>query len=330
MNITKRISINTYSNNFPMVINIASLFDKNYLFRALVLYESAKKFIPNAKFWFLCLDDETKTMLEKIGIENTVLMTPKEMDDKDLLGTESTRTRAEFAFTAKSNWLEYLVQTKKVRLGEILIWADADIMFYSSPQSAIDRILSEYSIAISPHYFTEKNKHRAERVGLYNAGFILFKIDSNSIKCLGEWSQQCIDWCYYRYEDGKLGDQMYLDDWHNKYDQVYDIPDKGVNLGPWNIRNYSIKEKQYGSFSIDKDPLICYHFHGLKIYLNRKGKIKAYPIGILNRKIYCQYLGALQREFEKIKAIDSNWDFEFAPKLGILRFIKQHIQRLLQ
>ncbi len=312
-----------------MAINIASLFDKNYLFRALVLYESARKFIPDVRFWFLCLDDETKTMLEKIGIENTLLMTPKEMDNKDLLGTESTRTRAEFAFTAKSNWLEYLVRTKKISLGEILIWADADIMFYSSPQFVINRILSNYSIAISPHYFPDKNKHRAKKVGYYNAGFILFKIDQNSIKCLTEWSKQCIDWCYNRLENGKLGDQMYLNSWHKKYDRVYDIPDKGINIGSWNIRNYSIKEKQDGSFLIDKDPLVCYHFHGLKIYLDRKGRMRAYPIGILNKEIYSQYLEAMQEEFGKIKAIDKNWNFGFTPWPGILRLVKQHIQKLL-
>lgn len=301
-------------------LHIASLFDKNYVIRALALYESACRYIPNAQVWFLCLDDESYDLISKLNLANLHLRKIGEIGDKDLLNLRASRSAGEFAFTAKSSWVAYIINTGIPKENDVVAWMDADILFYSDLQVFLENFIQKYSIGISPHKFS---KEREKMVGKYNAGMIFFKNDAFAKECLKEWRKQCIEWCFSRLEDGKLGDQMYLDKWQEKYKRVYDIPDKGINLGSWNISRYKITKNNKGEFFVDNDPLICYHFHGLKFFLGKNKKIKPFPINVYNQQIYNIYINHLQMWYQKILDIDQNWHYEFSQKPDSFRLLKQ-------
>ena len=60
-------------------------------------------------------------------------------------------------------------------------------------------------------------------------------------KCLHEWMQQCLEWCFDRYEDGKFADQKYLDSWPEKFKNHLVISKNlGVGIAPWNIQDENI------------------------------------------------------------------------------------------
>ena len=47
-----------------------------------------------------------------------------------------------------------------------------------------------------------------------------FRNDDVGRKCVSEWANQCMDWCYQKLYKGKYADQKYLDYWPNKYDNL--------------------------------------------------------------------------------------------------------------
>jgi hypothetical protein len=65
-----------------------------------------------------------------------------------------------------------------------------------------------------------------------------FLNEADSLKILDEWRLQCIDWCYARHQDGKFGDQKYLDAWPAKYPNIHILRHQGGGIAPWNLLNY--------------------------------------------------------------------------------------------
>lgn len=312
-----------------MKTHIASAFDKNFLVRGLATYRSIYQHTPDAHFWVLCLDNETKPMMEKMNLKNVSCITLEEMNNKELLETRSKRNNTEFAMTSKSCFLSYLINTNKVKINELLILTDVDMIFYPSVREFIEKekIDTKNCIFLTPHKFSKEKEKMIPEVGYYNGGFITFRINETSKICIDTWAKQCINWCYlwHDYVNNWHTDQMYIDEWKTKYKGVMDLPDKGVNAGNWNIKRFQVTKSKSGNFFVDGDPLVCYHFHGLKMYLTKNGIIKPYPICIYNKMIYKEYIKDLQKALEDVLLIDPNWKYGFASYPGILRIIKQSV-----
>jgi len=72
---------------------------------------------------------------------------------------------------------------------------------------------------------------------------------------------------------------------------------KGANLAPWNIAGYNISSKQ-NSVWVDDDPLIFFHFHGLKrvhdrLYDPGLSDYNVKPTKIILKKIFAHYMAAI-------------------------------------
>lgn len=312
--------------------DICTLFDKNYLSRGLALYDSLREHCPEFTLWMLCMDKESHKLLRKLNLKDIRPIKLSEIEDDRLKSVKSTRTGTEYCWMFSSSLPLYLLE-KNPGMG-MITYIDADIYFYDS----IEKIYDEFgnnSVMIIPHNSSEKNKWREKTSGIYNVGMMIFRNDANGLETLRWWKDRVIDWCFSRYENGKFGDQLYLNDWPTRFRGVYVLRNLGANMASWNIGRCIFSKRNEKIIGVEKEtgkefPLIFYHFHGLKIYLNKKGKIKAYPIGILNKKIYSEYIEVLQREFERIKIIDKDWKYGFAPRPGILRLVKQYFQKLLK
>ena len=177
---------------------MATIFDKNYIIRAVTFYNALTKF-GNYSYWFLCLDQETKEIMTELSLPNVNLITIDELGDSELMATKPDRNQAEFVFTAKSAFATFV--TKKLPDGDAMMFLDNDVIFFLPPDELINRMREKScSIGINPHRFPKEKDWMNDRVGKYNAGFMVFILDKNSRQCINDWRKDCIDWCYLKYE----------------------------------------------------------------------------------------------------------------------------------
>ena len=94
---------------------------------------------------------------------------------------------------------------------------------------------------------------------------------------LNWWRESCNAWCYARLEDGKFGDQKYLDDWTIRFEGVHVLENLGGGVAPWNIQQYKFEEKPF--------ELVFYHFHGFKFLENNRVELNHYKFRTIIKMI---------------------------------------------
>jgi len=270
-------------------------FDSNYLSYGLSLIRSLEKNCEvRFTIYVLCLDQKIYSTLKGLNISSVELIKLSHIEDWDtsLLKAKSNRSLIEYYFTLSPILPLYILETFKVN---IIASLDADIMFFSSP-SKIYEELGLRSIYIVEHRFRRSFKDH-DISGRFNVQCQLFRNNEIGIDCLNRWRVQCIDWCYDRHEDGKFADQKYLDKWPKMYgNEVVISKNLGVGLAAWNVDGEEIIRSKDG-FLINGEPLIFFHFHGLKIYNHfiAKSGFSAYKTPVTNvlRDLYISYISDL-------------------------------------
>ena len=246
--------------------HFCTYFDRHYLVRGLALYRSLKNHATPFTLWVLCFDYFTYTSLLKMKLPELrpISLEEFEQGDMSLQAAKQTRTQVEYYFTCSPSWIRYVLN-KLPGDGEVITYLDADLYFYSSPAPVFDELGSR-SILIIGHRFPERLKY-LEKFGIYNVGFLSFRKDQYARECLDWWRDRCLEWCYDRSEGDRFADQKYLDDWPSRFKHVVVARNKGANFAPWNWARYKV-EIRNNAATVDGEPLIFYHFHGLKL-LNR-------------------------------------------------------------
>jgi len=268
------------------MLNFCTYFDINYIHRGLALYNSLVKTGESFTLWVLCFDDQTHSILTKLDLPGIKLISEAafETGDDALIATKADRTRVEYYWTCTASLPLYIF--KQQPSIDILIYLDADTFFYSSPRAIIDE-LGEDSIMIVPHdYAKEYEDHIA--AGIYNVGIMAFRNDRNGMECLTWWRERCIEWCYWQYENGQIGDQAYLNDWPERFEKVKVSANIGINAAPWNVAKYGLN-KQGNRIFISGTPLVCFHFHALKFSTSCLAYISSFNVNMPTAELAIAY-----------------------------------------
>jgi len=312
-----------------MQYNFCTPLDKNYLYRGLALHASLIKHCPNFKLWILCMDDIVYETLDKMQLDKVEIISLNEFENEDLLSIKPTRSAEEYCWTCKPSLLLYIINNKKDL--DIITYLDSDTFFFSLPE-AIFNDFGNKSIMITPHRFPPEKKDQEQTKGIYNAGMLSFRNNQETLECLQWWNKRCIEWCYHYYEDGKLADQLYLNDWPERFRDVHILQHKGANLAPWNVSQYKIQQKD-GQIFVNDDPLIFYHFHSLKIYSKSQFELSYESYNLLPKHkkiIYEPYLNELKNVIEQVKLIDNGFHYGFSIKPNILKQMKKNVKNILK
>lgn len=273
----------------------ATYFDNFYLPFFLNLVESMQQHCSPFVLFAVCLDEASFQNVSALKLEGIVPISFSEYEKTNarLLAVKPNRSRIEYYFTLGPTVLQHIFDINPNI--DALTYLDADLYFFDSPEAIFDEA-NESNVTIISHKFNARLKS-FEKYGKYNVAWITFRRTEVGMQCLNDWSNDCIDWCHDYVDGDKYGDQKYLDSWIKKYEGVCDLQHKGANLAPWNFRNFKITERENRIY-IDEQPLIFYHFAGLKqldvhAFTTSANKYLFWQPRILKEKIYLPFIKSL-------------------------------------
>ncbi len=244
-----------------MRLALATLFDRNYLARALVMARSLRRWMGPATptLVALCLDAESLAYLRahpEPGVEPLALA-ELEAADPGLAAVRSDRSRLEYYFTLSPCLPRYLLARGGL---DAVVSLDADLWFLADPTPLLES-LADRPLFITAHGFSPAVRRRALQTGRFNVSFQGFRDDATGRACLDQWRRQCLEWCGHRVDrqNARFADQRYLDSWPADFPgalTIHEPPRAG--LAPWNLGRFPI-----GSGGDGPEP-VFFHFHGVR------------------------------------------------------------------
>lgn len=240
----------------------ATYFDSRYLARGLALINSMRRFDLSTNFAVLALDSEVDDYFRTNPIDNLTVITLSELMSFEprLREIEGQRTRMEFIFT-----LTPILVSKVLSLNtkaSHAIYLDADLYFFEDPELVL-QALGNHDVGVIPHNYTKSNQEKLSKFGTYNVGWVAFRNTELGNQCLEYWYSECLEWCFDKPSNGKYADQGYLDNFDTVIPTVKVISSLKFNLAPWNVARGSLSVNE-GAVSVDSEPLVFFHFHGVK------------------------------------------------------------------
>lgn len=247
-----------------------TLFNHKYLSRGLALFESLQRLDDKMELYIVAMDDLAYSKLTAEQIPHIVVISISDIEKEapEMLVAKGNRSAAEYCWTCTPCVIHYILHHYNC---DMCTYLDADIYFYQNPDLLLDQ-LKEYSTMLVPHRFSEKERHTEAPCGKYCVEFVPFKKETKSLEILEHWREQCLEWCYNRFENGKFGDQKYLEEWEQR-DDVYIAEDHGLGVAPWNAGRFDLIKNRDDSYDLidlennmKRYTLFFYHYSLFKIF----------------------------------------------------------------
>jgi hypothetical protein len=276
------------------------------------MYESLKKVTADFHLYIFGFDDVTCAVIDKMNLEYVTIIPLKDFETPDLLEVKKSRTIAEYCWTCTPSTISYVLEKFKV---PNCTYIDSDLCFYSDPSILIRELEQNgKSVLITEHRFsTIPRLYEEKRAGKFCVQFITFLNEEESMKVLESWRTKCIEWCYARYEDGKFGDQKYLDAWPDTYSNIHILEHHGGGIAPWNLTQYKFRKGLESiSGKIKKNgalfDVIFYHYQYVRFMEGGLCDIGWYYISAVNRNIfYKPYLHKIIKIENQIRILNSDY-----------------------
>ncbi len=278
------------------MLNFCTLFDSYYIHKGIATYLSLSRVTDDFHLYVMAFDKDCYAKLISLNFEHMTVELVDDFETPDLLAVKPTRNKAEYCWTCSSAITWHFLN--KYNLPS-LTYIDSDLFFMSDPSIVMGEI-GENSIAV-----TEHNNVDSSLSGRFCVQFNYFKNDEEGRTALKWWRDSCVEWCFDRYEDGKFGDQRYVDQFPSRYKKLCIVKNLGLGIGPWNMNRY-----EYNSHSLmfngREDDFVFFHMHGIKSEFDGNTlilrcvdcnvtditqKLFFDPYAELLMEVYCKYLG---------------------------------------
>ena len=269
-----------------------TLFDVGFAPQGLALHRSLQRHAGAHTLWVLCMDDEVANLLEALALPDVRTVRLSEVETDPLLEVKQGRNRAEYCWTLTP--FTHDIVFERDSSARRVTYIDADVWLGTDPAPVFDAFeASGAAVQITEHAYAPEHDQTATS-GRYCVQFLTMDRE-RSTPVRRWWQDRCVEWCFARVEDGKFGDQKYLDDWPQRFGDLVHVADpKSWFQGPWNATRFPYSEA------------IGYHFHSLRLVgdglVRPVGRSYSIP-GPHWRHLYAPYLGDLADALRSIKRV---------------------------
>jgi hypothetical protein len=282
--------------NNTKIEHFCTLFDSSFLPIGMTLHSSLMLQDQPFHLWIICMDKKVEDQLKLINLSSVTLIPLQEVETPELLAIKDSRSKGEYCWTI-TPFTFTAVFTRQPGIEQVT-YLDADLFFFDNPRCLLQELdENKRSILITEHAYDPQYDQTLSS-GRFCVQFLTAKNNCRGLNVIQWWQHKCLDWCFNRLENGKFGDQKYLDVWPILFpEDLWIVQQKERTLAPWNIRFF---ENILGK---DIKP-VFYHFHSLRILKPNKLLLCVnYLIGqqgLELYKIYTQYLN------ENLNVLKSN------------------------
>ncbi len=279
-----------------MTQRFCTLFDARYLARGLTLYRSLQRTCPDFHLYVFAFDEVTRVCLTAMALPQLTVVTLADFEDADLRRVKPSRSAGEYCWTATPSALLYCLRTFNL---DHCTYVDADLCFYADPGCLLEE-MGDASVLITPHRF-RSDFDLSDAYGVYCVQYLTVRHDARGLAVLVWWRTACLAWCFNRCEDGRFGDQKYLDDWVDRFPGVHALVHPGGGVAPWNLQQLDLTRTDSGFQVLDRashrrGPLVFFHFHGLRVFPGHTVELTHREYGVpdeWHRGIYVPYIRQL-------------------------------------
>lgn len=258
-----------------------------------------ERYAGDYKLWILCIDDTTFDVLSQLKLPNVELLQLSKVETTELLRVKAKRSIGEYCWTLTPFSIRFIFEADN-SIGRVT-YLDADLSFRKHPKEIFEAFeASGKHVLITSHAYAPEYD-QSDFSGQFCVQFMTFIRDEGEI-VRKWWEERCLEWCYNRLEDGKFGDQKYLDCWPELFkEHVYVLENEALLLAPWNATRFP-----YGNS-------VCWHFHGFKIVECKRKYIYFYGgyniPDVALKSIYATYVEDIQTALKTL----SNYNIAFTP-----------------
>lgn len=303
----------------PAVEHYCTLFNSNFLPMGLSLHSSLLRHAQPFHLWILCMDEAVEQQLRLLDLPHVTLIPLREFETPELRSVRPTRSTLEYCWTCTPFTISAVFE--RCPSARRVTYLDADLFFFSSPSPLLDELeASGRDVLLTEHAFAPQYRHFAKTHGRFCVQFLTFQNTPAAQRVCRWWQERCLEWCYARFEEGRFGDQLYLDAMPELFlPNVHISYQPELTLGPWNVYHF---EHTLGEAMRP----IFYHFSGFRLVGPRWARLYiGYRVGSRGRSFYKAYLRELAASLRTLSRVGIPLTIQRPPeeRYGLLRYLKR-------
>ena len=231
--------------------HFVTLFDARFAPQGLALQMSLQRYAGDHLLWVLCMDEDAADLLNALALRDVRTVSLSEVETDQLVRVKPGRSRAEYCWTLTPFTFDMVFE--RDRSARRVTYLDADVWLMADPSPIFDAFeSSDAAVQITEHAYAPEHDQTSTS-GRYCVQFLTMDRD-RSVPVRRWWQERCIEWCFARFEEGRFGDQKYLDDWPLRFGELVHVADpKSWFQGPWNATRFPYSEAA------------LYHFHEFRL-----------------------------------------------------------------